>query len=273
MTKDDFVREAFGRGYRNDPENVLEALYEVSAELPAEHPYQKLMEKLREGKAPKEEHADISCMDHPFLVMDEILGAADGYLAEMDDTAAVRNARLTIENYNEPWMRERAHTELEELPQWRAYTALDQDKLDEAGRIAEAMKERGNSEGIQDSSEFAEMTGAMEKFAASKYGAVYGSVLGLKLAANMDLMGKAIEGFLESEKHDPKNPNVTDSLTALRMADPQKADMYEKLINTRSVSRNRISLEELQGDSEKKTEVKREHREKQSPAPHISRQM
>ena len=78
MTKDEFVYEALRRGYRQDPEDMLGALYDVSTGLPEDHPYQKLMEDLRTGKSPKEEHADIRCADHPYLVTEEILKAAGG---------------------------------------------------------------------------------------------------------------------------------------------------------------------------------------------------
>ena len=273
MTKDDFVREAVRRGYRNEPESLLGALYDVSTEFPADHPYQKLMENTRDGRSPEAEHADISCTDHPYLVTEEILHAIDAELAAMEATDAVKNAKQQISTYNEPWMQERARTELDELPQWRAYKKLNEDRLKEAGRIAADMKNGGDAAGAKDPSAFLEMTESIEKFAAAKPGAVYGSVLGLKLTDNMRAMGTAIERFIESEKPELKNPNVARSLIPLGMADPGKAAVYERMLKEKTVTRNRISLDDLQGESTKKPATAREHREKHAPSVQISRQI
>ena len=135
------------------------------------------------------------------------------------------------------------------------------------------MKENGNKEGLGETEEFTAMTGAIEAFAASVTGAVYGSALGLKLEAKMDAMGNAIERFIEAEKRNVKNPNVTAGLIPLKMADPEKAAKYDKLLNEKSAFRNRIRLESLEGEKEKRPVIAREHREKQGPAIHAGKQL
>ena len=263
MNRDDFLQEAYRRGYRNDPMPLLEALYDAGEGLGADHPYHKLMEDLRQGKAPGEEFADISSGDHPYLVTEEILKAVSAELAGMDANSDVIKAKQMTEEYFEPWMKERARMEREELPLWRAYEKLDRESLDEAGRIAQEMKADGNKAGNKDSAEFNEMTQAIENFASSKCGAVYGSVLGEKLREKMSAMGSATEAFIESEKANEKNPNVALAVTVLRMADPVKAAKYDRL-----KTRSRISLDMLDGEKERKPAFKREHAESTAPVLH-----
>ncbi|MCR5118441.1 MAG: hypothetical protein K6B44_02330 [Lachnospiraceae bacterium] len=263
MNRDDFLQGAYRRGYRNDPMPLLEALYDAGEGLGADHPYHKLMEDLRQGKAPGEEFADISSGDHPYLVTEEILKAVNAELKGMDASGPVIKAKQLTEGYFEPWMQEHASREREELPLWRAYEKLDKGSLEEAAGIAEEMKADGNVAGRKDSEEFRNMTAAIEDFAASKTGAVYGSVLGEVLREKMAAMGAAIESFIESEKANEKNPNVTLAVTALRMADPARAAKFDRL-----KTRSRISLDMLDGEKERKPAFKREHAENAAPVLH-----
>ncbi len=261
QSREEFINEACALAYRNEPYELMGAVYDLGRTLPEDHSFQKLIECFKEGRAPKEEYGDIRCMDHPYLVMDELLKAVNEELDKLEDTPEAKALREAVGKYDEPWLKTHADEERAELPQWRAYEKLDRAKLDEAGRIADRMKENGNEAGNKVSAEFTDMTAAIEKFAASKYGA-YGSILGERLCSNMAEAGTAIEHFIESEKaYEKTNPNVADAILALRMVDPQKAAQFDRI-----KVRSRISLDTLEGENEKKPAVRREHAENKESA-------
>jgi hypothetical protein len=256
QSREEFINEAYAQAYRNEPYELIGAVYDLGRTLPEDHSFHKIAGCFKEGRAPKDEYSDIRCMDHPYLVMDEILKGINGELDKLKNTPEVKALRQAVKEYDEPWLKINADKERAELPQWRAYEKLDRSKLEEAGRIAERMKENGNEAGNKASAEFTDMTAAIEKFAASRYGA-YGSILGERLCSNMTEAGTAIERFIESEKaYEKTNPNVAEAVIALRMINPLKAAQFDRI-----KVRSRISLETLQGDQEKKPAVKREHSE------------
>ena len=254
-SREEFINEAFALAYRNEPYKLLGAAYDLGQALPEDHSFQKLLKCFKEGRAPGEEYGDICCRDHPYLVMDEILKSVSKELDKLGDTPEVKLLREAVVEYDEPWLNTHAEEERAELPQWRAYEKLDRSKLDEAGLIAARMKENGNEAGNGASAEYTDMIQAVDRFASSRYGAVFGSVLGEKLRSNMAGAGVAIERFIESEKeYEKTNPNVSDAVIALRMVDLVKAAQYDRI-----KVRSRISLDTLEGEHEKKQALRREH--------------
>ena len=255
MSREEFVSEAVKRGYRNGAEVLFEAVYEAAWGLSEDHPYRKLMACITEGRSPVAGRADISCTDHPYLVTEDILNELEKQADGMGTSPRADALREAVSAYREDWMRERAEKEKEELPLWRAYSGLDEDKLKEAGRIAAKLLENGN----KDSDELKNVAEAAKKLASIRCGAYFGSVLGRKQMQDMEAAGDAAESFIVSEKN-IKDPDVTLALKLLGMVRPEKAAAYEKQTSEKNVSRNRINLETLSGGTEKKNTAIRERR-------------